>query len=105
MITIYHLEQSRSERMIWLMEELKLPYELQRFPRDPITMMAPQEYRALHPIGKSPIIRDGSTVLIESGAIVEYIVNRYGNGRLSVPVCSPSTPATSNGCTSRKAPR
>jgi glutathione S-transferase len=89
MITIYHLEQSRSERMIWLMEELELSYELLRFPRDPITLMAPQDYRALHPIGKAPIIRDGATVLIESGAIVEYLVNRYGNGRLGVPVSSP----------------
>jgi glutathione S-transferase len=89
MITIYHLENSRSERMIWLMEELALPYELQRFPREPVTMMAPAAYRALHPIGKSPIISDGATVLIESGAIVEYIVNRYGNGRLTVPVDSP----------------
>jgi glutathione S-transferase len=89
MITIYHLENSRSERMIWLMEELGLRYELQRFPRDP-SMMAGEAYRALHPMGKSPIIRDGDTVLIESGAIVEYIVNRYGNGRLSVPVNAPN---------------
>jgi glutathione S-transferase len=89
MITIYHLEQSRSERVIWLMEELGLAYDLQRFPRDPATMMAPNTYRALHPIGKSPIIRDGATVLVESGAIVEYLVNRHGNGRLSVPVNSP----------------
>lgn len=88
MITIYHLENSRSERMIWLMEELGLPYDLQRFPRDP-SMMASAAYRALHPLGKSPIIRDGDTVMIESGAIVEYIVNRHGGGRLGVPVDSP----------------
>ena len=91
MITIYHLENSRSERMIWLMEELGLPYDLQRFPRDP-SMMAGEAYRALHPLGKSPTIRDGDTVLIESGAIVEYILNRYGEGRLSVPVNAPDYP-------------
>jgi glutathione S-transferase len=88
MITIYHLENSRSERMIWLMEELGQPYELQRFPRE-AGMMAGEAYRALHPTGKSPIIRDGDTVLIESGAIVQYIVDRYGDGRLSVPVGDP----------------
>jgi glutathione S-transferase len=70
------------------MEELGLPYELQRFTRDP-SMMAGEAYRALHRMGKSPIIRDGDSTLIESGAIVEYIVNRYGNGRLSVPVDAP----------------
>lgn len=88
MITVYHLENSRSERIIWLMEELGLPYELQRFARDP-SMMAGEAYRALHPMGKSPIIRDGDSTLIESGAIVDYIANRYGNGRLSVPVDAP----------------
>jgi len=89
MITIYHLESSRSERMILLMEELGLPYDLQRFPRD-ANMRAGEAYRALHPLGKSPTIRDGDTVLVESGAIVEYIVNRYGEGRLSVPVNAPN---------------
>lgn len=88
MITIHHLENSRSERMIWLMEELGLPYELQRFARDP-SMKAGEAYRALHPMGKSPVIRDGEATLIESGAIVEYIIHRYGSGRLAVPVDSP----------------
>lgn len=87
MITVYHLENSRSERIIWLLEELGLPYELQRFPRDQ-GMVAGQAYRALHPLGKSPMIRDGA-ILIESGAIVEYIVNRLADGRLSVGVDSP----------------
>lgn len=90
MITVYHLENSRSERVIWLLEELGLPYELQRFPRDR-NMMAGEAYRALHPLGKSPIIRDGG-VLIESGAIVEYIINRLAHGRLSVAVDSPLYP-------------
>lgn len=88
MITIYHLETSRSERIIWLMEELGLPYDLQRFPRD-ASMRAGEAYRALHPRGKSPIIRDGDTVLIESGAIVEYVISRYGDGRLSASVGAP----------------
>jgi glutathione S-transferase len=87
MITVYHLENSRSERIIWLLEELGLPYELQRFPRDQ-NMMAGEAYRALHPVGKSPIVRDGE-ILIESGAIVEYIINRHAHGRLGVPVDSP----------------
>jgi glutathione S-transferase len=81
MITIYHLSESRSERLIWLMEELGEPYEFREFKRQP-NMEAPPEYRALHPVGTSPMIRDGATTLIESGAIVEYILERYGRGRL-----------------------
>ncbi|HLG88151.1 MAG TPA: glutathione S-transferase [Alphaproteobacteria bacterium] len=88
MITIYHLENSRSERVIWLMEELGLPYELKRFPRGP-DMRATDALRQIHPLGKSPIIRDGDTLLIESGAILEYIVNRHGGGRFGVPASSP----------------
>jgi len=88
MIVIYHLENSRSERVIWLMEELGLPYELRRFPRGP-DMRATDALRQVHPLGKSPIIRDGETLLIESGAIMEYIINRHGGGRLGVPVSSP----------------
>jgi len=91
MITIYHLENSRSERVIWLMEELGLPYELKRFARDP-SMMAPAALRDVHPLGKSPIIGDGDLLLVESGAIIEYIVNRHGGGRLSVQVSSPDYP-------------
>jgi len=81
MITIYHLSASRSERLIWLMEELGEPYELQVFQRLP-SMEAPPQYRALHPMPMSPMIRDGDEVLIESGAIVEHILQRYGKGRL-----------------------
>src|SRR5262249_1260218 len=87
-ITIYHLEVSRSERVIWLMEELALPYKLERFARDP-SRQASAAYRAIHPLGRSPIIQDGDTVLIESGAILEYIIHRHGEGRLAVPVQSP----------------
>jgi glutathione S-transferase len=87
MITVYHLENSRSERVIWLMEELGLTYDLQRFDRQP-TMMAPEVLKTISPLGKAPMIRDGDTVIIESGAILEYITNRHG-GRLTVGVNSP----------------
>ncbi|MDB5392963.1 MAG: hypothetical protein JWM91_469 [Rhodospirillales bacterium] len=87
MITVYHLENSRSERVIWLMEELGLPYDLQRFDREP-TMMAPDVLKTISPLGKAPMIRHGDTVIIESGAILEYITNRHG-GRLAVGVNSP----------------
>ena len=82
MITIYHLETSRSERIVWLMEELGLEYKLECFPREP-TAATSAPLKAIHALGKAPVIRDGNTVLAESGAIVEYIVNRYGGGRLA----------------------
>lgn len=91
MITIYHLATSRSERVIWLMEELGLQYNLERFAREP-NMMAPPALREIHPLGKSPTIRDGDTVLVESGAILEYIIHRHGQGRLAVPVNSTDYP-------------
>ncbi len=84
MITIYHLETSRSERIVWLMEELGLPYQLEIFPREP-NGAAPASLKELHPLGKAPVIRDGDVVLAESGAIVDYIVHRYGGGRLALP--------------------
>ena len=83
MITIYHLDTSRSERIVWLMEELGLPYALELHLRQP-NGAAPDALKAVHPLGKAPIIRDGDTVLAESGAIVEYIVNRHAGGRLAV---------------------
>jgi glutathione S-transferase len=82
MLIVHHLGKSQSERIVWLCEELKLPYELKLYARDPVTMLAPPEYKALHPIGAAPVIRDGDLVLTESGAIMEYILVRYGNGRL-----------------------
>ena len=88
MITIYHLSTSRSERIVWLMEELGLEYELEVFQRER-TGAAPQPMKELHPLGKAPVIRDGDTLLAESGAIVEYIVHRYGGGRLAVPPEAP----------------
>ncbi|MBI3716709.1 MAG: glutathione S-transferase family protein [Betaproteobacteria bacterium] len=84
MITIYHLETSRSERIVWLMEELGLEYTLETFPREN-TGASPPPLKAVHPLGKAPVIRDGDTVLAESGAIVEYLVHRHGGGRLALP--------------------
>jgi glutathione S-transferase len=91
LITIYHLNMSRSERIIWLMEELGLPYQLEKFQRG-ADMLAPLSLKQVSPLGKAPAIRDGDLTLIESGAIVEYIINRHGGGRLGVPVSSPDYP-------------
>lgn len=82
MLTVHHLGKSQSERIVWLCEELGLAYELKCYARDAKTMLAPPEYKALHPIGAAPVITDGDLVLAESGAIVDYIVARYGEGRL-----------------------
>jgi len=83
MITIYHLETSRSERIVWLMEELGLQYKLEIHPREP-TGAAPAPLKTIHPLGKAPAIRDGDVVLAESGAIVDYIVHRRAQGRLAL---------------------
>ena len=82
MIVVHHLNNSRSQRVLWLLEELGLPYEVKRYQRDRRTMLAPPELRAVHPLGKSPVIEDDGQVLAESGAIVEYLAERYGDGRL-----------------------
>jgi glutathione S-transferase len=79
MIVVHHLNNSRSQRILWLLEELELPYEIRRYQRDPKTMLAPPELRAVHPLGKSPVISDGNVTLAESGAIVEYFASRYGS--------------------------
>ena len=81
MITVHHLNNSRSQRVLWLLEELGLPYEIKHYQRDPKTMLAPPELRAVHPLGKSPVISDDGLVIAESGAILEYLVDRYGEGR------------------------
>lgn len=82
MIIVHHLNNSRSQRVLWLLEELGVPYEVKRYQRDRKTMLAPTELRAVHPLGKSPVIEDDGQVLAESGAIVEYLAERYGDGRL-----------------------
>ncbi len=91
MITIYHLAVSQSDRIVWLMEELGLPYKLQWYERGE-DLLAPPEYRALHPAGTAPIIRDGDLVMAESTAICEYISQRYGGGKLSVQSDDPNYP-------------
>lgn len=82
MITVHHLNHSRSHRVLWMLEELELLYELKRYERDPKTMLAPPELKAVHPLGKSPVITDGDLTLAESAAILEYLLERYANGRL-----------------------
>lgn len=89
MIIVHHLNNSRSQRVLWLLEELELPYEIKRYERDPKTMLAPASLRQVHPLGKSPVITDGDLTLAESGAIVEYLVDRYGNGRLKPALGTP----------------
>jgi glutathione S-transferase len=90
MITVHHLNNSRSQRILWLLEELQLPYDIIRYERDPQTMAAPASLRAIHPLGKSPVITDDdgagtSLTIAESGAILEYLVETYGDGRLRPP--------------------
>jgi glutathione S-transferase len=82
MIVVHHLNNSRSQRVLWLLEELGVPYEVKRYQRDAQTMLAPPELLAVHPLGKSPVITDGDKTLAETGAIVEYLVETYGQGRL-----------------------
>jgi len=89
MIVVHHLNNSRSQRILWLLEELGLDYEIKKYQRDPKTMLAPPELKAIHPLGKSPVITDDGLVVAESGAIVEYLVGRYGNGRLVPAVGTP----------------
>ena len=81
MITVHHLNNSRSQRILWLLEELGLDYQIKKYERDRKTMLAPAELRAVHPLGKSPVITDGDNTVAESGAIIEYLLERYGNGR------------------------
>ena len=82
MLRIHHLGHSASERIVWLCEELELPYELRHYTRDPVTILSPPELKALHPLGAAPVIEDGDLLLAESAAIVEYIIVKHGGGRL-----------------------
>lgn len=88
MIIVHHLNNSRSQRVIWLLEELGVAYEVKRYERDLKTMLAPPELRAVHPLGKSPVITDGNRTVAETGAIVDYLVGTYGAGRLVPPAGS-----------------
>ena len=89
MILVHHLENSRSQRVLWLLEELGLPYELRHYKRDPRTMMAPPELRQVHPLGKSPVISDGDITVAESGAVIEYLLDTHGDGRLRPAIGTP----------------
>ena len=82
MLTVHHLGKSQSERIVWLCEELGIAYELKHYERVPVTLLAPPEYKALHPLGAAPVITDGDVVLAESAAIIEYIAAKHGKGRL-----------------------
>jgi glutathione S-transferase len=81
MIEVHHLNQSRSRRITWLLEELGTPYKVFSYQRDATTNLAPPQLKAIHPLGKSPVLRDGGQVVIESGAIVDYLIRHYGQGR------------------------
>jgi glutathione S-transferase len=89
MLTVHHLNNSRSQRVLWMLEELGVEYDLRRYERNRDTMLAPPELRAVHPLGKSPVVTDGTVTLAASGAILEYLVERYGNGKFAPP---PGTP-------------
>ena len=82
MLTVHHLNNSRSQRVLWLLEELELPYKVVHYTRDPESNLAPPALEALHPLGKSPLLADGDRIIMESGAIIDYILRRHGNGRL-----------------------
>ena len=89
MLTVHHLNNSRSQRILWLLEELGIDYEIKRYERDPNTMLAPAALKEVHPLGKSPVITDQGQTLAESGAIIDYLVERYGEGKLAPPLGTP----------------
>jgi glutathione S-transferase len=89
LIIVHHLNNSRSQRVLWLLEELDLTYEVKRYERDKATMLAPPALRAVHPLGKAPVLSDGDTTIAETGAIVDYLIGTYGKGRLIPPARSP----------------
>ena len=89
MVIVHHLNNSRSQRLLWLLEELGVLYDIKRYQRDSKTMLAPPELRQVHPLGKSPVITDGEVTLAESGAIMEYVLEKYGRGRLVPKPASP----------------
>jgi glutathione S-transferase len=88
-ITVHHLNNSRSQRVLWMLEELELPYEIVKYERDPKTLLAPATLQAVHPLGKSPVISDGAATIAESGAILEYLVETHGKGRFIPPAGTP----------------
>ena len=109
MLTVHHLETSRSQRILWLLEELGVPYELKIYRRNPATRLAPPELKQVHPLGKSPVITDDGEVVAESGAIIEYLVEKYGSRARVIwrTFCRhwarASIGSADSGCTTRKA--
>lgn len=85
MLEVHHLNNSRSQRVLWLLEELGTPYTIVPYQRDAKTMLAPPELKAIHPLGKSPVVRDGTKIIAESGAILEYLLERFGHGKFIPP--------------------
>ena len=102
MIVVHHLNNSRSQRILWMLEELGLDYEIKLYQREP-SMQAPASLRAVHPLGKSPVITDGDKTIAESGAILEYLVEAYGAGGSRRRPARPSGCATPTSCTTPKA--
>ena len=107
MLVVHHLETSRSQRVLWLLEELGVPYELKVYRRNPATRLAPTELRQVHPLGKSPVIADDGVVVAESGAIIEYLVEKYGADRANSRDCNrrqarANTVSAVTGCITRK---
>jgi glutathione S-transferase len=89
MLTLHHLNDSRSQKILWLLEELELPYDIVSYQRDPVTLMGPPALKALHPLGKSPVLEDDEKLLCESGAITQYLLSRYGAGQLAPDPAGP----------------
>jgi glutathione S-transferase len=85
MIVLHHLNNSRSQRILWLLEELEIPYQIKKYERNPVTYLAPDELKGIHPLGKSPVITDGEKTIAESGAIIEYLLRKYGKESFSIP--------------------
>jgi glutathione S-transferase len=98
MIIVHHLNESRSQRVLWLLEELGLPYEIRHYQRDATTRLAPPELKAVHPLGKSPVIEADGMTVIESGAIVDYLIRHHGSDRLQP---APNTREFETSCTCR----
>jgi glutathione S-transferase len=93
MIVVHHLNESRSQRILWLLEELGLPYEIRHYARDPVTRLAPAALQAVHPLGKSPVLEIDGLKLIESGAIIDYLISHHGGGRFQPPAGTPEAAA------------
>jgi glutathione S-transferase len=89
MLTLHHLNDSRSQRIVWLLEELEVPYEMKRYQRDVRSRLAPPELAAIHPLGKSPVLSDGDLKIAESGAIVDYLIRKYGGGKMMPAMGAP----------------